>query len=112
MRNFKNLDHLYFAEIIVAGRLHVLEMNLGQLLARDDQPRIEVPLVRTGRQGRPSYQITEEQLRYMRGFRFKWTVIAKVFGWLICLSGRIKSSLVIADIEGLCRLGCTRYPLN
>ena len=66
--------------VITAGRLHILEMNTCQLLERDEQHRVEVPLVRTGRRGRPSVQVTREQLEFLRQHRFKWTTIAQILG--------------------------------
>ena len=39
-----------------------------------------VPVIFSGRRGRPSYNISREQILYLRSLSFHWNVIAKLLG--------------------------------
>ena len=39
-----------------------------------------VPVIFSGRRGRPSYNISREQILYLRSLSFRWNVIAKLLG--------------------------------
>jgi hypothetical protein len=61
------------------GRLLLIADNVHSMLESADH-RYAAPLVHTQRVGRPKYNVTKEQILYLRDQRFSWTAIADMLG--------------------------------